>query len=291
MKSLFCVAMVLLMGGCSAWQTKPHSTPVPASYSKYEFDYSVTNGEPISLIRTFDDGGSTYFQFRSNPPEALVISAQSTAGEAIIPHEVMGNYAVIRGVYRHSSIPTAAQSVMIRKLGFIAPMASMGPVILPKAVTELLTKNEPKPLPVAANDPDRHSSGTHRIRFPRNSSVLGPAGRLALAELVATAINPSEIEIRVRPFYSNRKASIRLAEARAATIRKALVKGGVADAAIRVLPQSGTQILIAEVEVHAPAVQAIDEPKRVRVGHVSDLGAVPGAPFTSGPALKFSSHI
>jgi hypothetical protein len=55
--------------------------------SKYQVNYTVSNAAPISLLRVFDDGGSTYFQFRSNPPEALVISAETAIGEAIIPHE------------------------------------------------------------------------------------------------------------------------------------------------------------------------------------------------------------
>ena len=168
MKSHWLLAMLLLLGGCGTWQSKPSSASVPASQSKYQFDYKVTNGEPIFLVRVFDDGGSTYFQFRSGPPEPLVISSETDGGEAIIPHEVIGNYAVIRGVYRHSSIPTAAQSVTISKLGAIAPMASMGPVILPKIAKESVRRIESEPVPLVANNTVRDFIGVRQIRFRRN---------------------------------------------------------------------------------------------------------------------------
>ncbi len=102
MNSLLLLAMLFLVGGCGTWQSKPQAAQAQVPQSKYQFDYNVTNGEPIALVRVFDDGGSTYFQFRGNPPEAFVVSAETTTGESIIPHEIMGNYAVIRGVYRTS---------------------------------------------------------------------------------------------------------------------------------------------------------------------------------------------
>ena len=95
MKSHWLWAILIVLGGCGTWQSRPQSSLVPASHSKYQFDYKVTNGEPIALVRVFDDGGSTYFQFRSNPSAALVISSETSNGETIIPHEAMENYAVI----------------------------------------------------------------------------------------------------------------------------------------------------------------------------------------------------
>ena len=97
MKLLGCIVIALLISGCQTWPSTPQSAPVPPSHSKYQFDYKVTNGEPIGLVRAFDDGGSTYFQFRGNPPEALVVSAETTNGEAIIPTKPWGTMPLFAG--------------------------------------------------------------------------------------------------------------------------------------------------------------------------------------------------
>ena len=57
----------------------------------------------------------------------------------------------------------------------------------------------------------------------------------------------SEIEIKVRPFYPNRRASVKLAKTRVETIRRALIAKGIADANIRINLENGTRPLVAEV--------------------------------------------
>lgn len=260
MNSLLLLAIVFLVGGCGIWQPKPQSAPVPTSNSTYRFDYKVTNGEPIGLVRAFDDGGSTYFQFRNRPPDAIVVSAETTNGDAIIPHEIMGNYAVIRGVYRSSSIPAAAQSVTIQKLGVIAPMASMGPVILPKVVNDSAPKVEPAPLPVVVDNRASDTRSIRQIRFRRNSALLGPVGRKALVELIAAAPNAADVEIRVRPFYPAKRASVRLAEARAKVIRQILIESGMAETGVRISQDGKTNALVAEVEFRSVASDGRSNP-------------------------------
>lgn len=266
MNSLLLLAMLFLVGGCGMWQSKPQAAQAQVPQSKFQFDYNVTNGEPIGLVRVFDDGGSTYFQFRGNPPEAIVVSAETTTGEAIIPHEIMGNYAVIRGVYRTSSIPAAARVVKIEKLGAIAPMASIGPVILPKMTKESVSTIEPGPLPMVVNSRDSNSGGIRQIRFRRNSSALSSIGRKALAEMIATAASAGHVEIRVRPFYSNRRASVRLAEARAKVIRQVLTDAGIRESRVRISLDGGTPALVAEVEFHATPSQASRDPAHIKMG-------------------------
>lgn len=247
MKSLWLIVIPILLGGCESWQSKPPSMSAATLPSKYQFDYKIANGEPISLIRVFDDGGSTYFQFRANPLDALVISARTTNGEAIIPHEVMGNYAVIRGVYRSSSIPAAAQAVIIHKLGEIALMANIGPVILPKIARESRQPVAAEPVPVVA-DKLTHDSGDFRpIRFRRNSAVLSTLGQKTIASLIATSGKSGDVEIRVRPFYPNRRASVRLAEMRAKVIRQAFIEAGYAESRLRISADSSVMALVAEV--------------------------------------------
>jgi outer membrane protein OmpA-like peptidoglycan-associated protein len=291
MKLFACIVIALLIGGCQSWQSKPQSAPVPPSHSKYQFDYKVTNGEPIGLVRAFDDGGSTYYQFRGNPPEALVVSAETTNGEAIIPHEIMGNYAVIRGVYRSSSVPAAVQSVMIQKLGAIAPMASMGPVILPKVATHSAPKVEPAPLPVAVENPPSNSSSIRQIRFRRNSALLGPVGRKTLNEMVVAGQEVGDVEIRVRPFYPNRRASVQLAKSRAKAIRQILIDAGIGESRVRISSDRGTAALVAEVEIRTMRSQATNDPFPVRSGFEHLHNSALGVEFNSPTLPKSSAHI
>jgi outer membrane protein OmpA-like peptidoglycan-associated protein len=290
MNSLLLLAILFLVGGCGTWQSKPQAAQTQVPQSKYQFDYNVTNGEPIGLVRVFDDGGSTYFQFRGNPPEAFVVSAETTNGESIIPHEMMGNYAVIRGVYRTSSVPAAAKVVKIEKLGAIAPMASMGPVILPKMTKDSAPTIEPGPLPVVVNSRASDSSSIRQIRFRRNSAALNSIGRKALAEMIATTASAGDVEIRVRPYYPNRRASVRLAESRAKAIRQVLVEAGVGESRVRISRDGGTPALVAEVEFLATPSQASRDTAPIGMGIEQVIVSVQLVEFSSPllPTLSIS---
>ena len=291
MDSLWVLAILLLLSACGTWQSRTLSMPVPAWQSKYQFDYKVTNGEPIGLVRVFDDGGSTYLQFRRTPPDALVVSADTTNGDAIIPHEVMRNYAVIRGVYRTSSIPAEAKAVKIEKLGLIAPMASMGPVILPKAANISTPSIEPEPLPVVINNRASDSRSIRQIRFRRNSALLSPVGRKALAEMTATMASVSDAEVRVRPFYPAKRASVRLAEARAKVIRQALIDSGIRESRVRISLDGKAKALVAEVEIRTVQSQATNEPIPVQTGFELGRDGALGVKFVSTSKPNLSTHI
>ncbi len=264
----------MLLAGCSGWRIPEKAQETKPAPSKYRFDYALSNAAPVSLLRVFDDGGNTYFQFRTSPPEALVVSAQTRTGEAIIPHERMGNYAVIRGVYRQSRIPSANLPVVARKLGEIAPMADVGPVILPKPVAQTPAPLQSQAVPVVSQ---RTRTVTQTIRFARNSSRLGPLGRADLATVLSNASGVSKIEVRVRPFYPNRRASIRLAEARAAAIRAALVEATIDDSKLYVDTQSATQPLVAEVILHSTEQRGADQPSTATT-------------VSAGPFLQAAEH-
>ena len=250
MKPIIWLASLVLLAGCGMLQVKDQASVSHVPQSKYRFDYTLSNAEPISLLRVFDDGGSSYLQFRNSVPDGLVVSAETANGEAVIPHERMGNYAILRGVYRELSIPSATQPVVARKLGEIPPMANLGPVVIPKVIGETTavikqesegpSKAEASALPIE----------THEIHFVRNLATLGPRGRQDLNTLVGARSAKSEIEIKVRAFYPNRRASVGLAKARAESIRRALIARGVTTANIRIDLESGTRPLVVEVTLH-----------------------------------------
>lgn len=277
MQAVGWLVILVVLTGCGSWRTQAPASALKPLASKYRLDYTVSNAAPISLLRVFDDGGSTYFQFHNDPPEALVISAETATGEAVIPHETRGNYAVIRDVYRQSSIATANQPVVARKLGDIAPMANIGPVVLPKPIQQAAAPLKAQPVPVVGQDPVARSTVTHTIRFARNSAHVGPRGKSDLAGVLAKADRVSEIQIRVRPFYPSRPASVRLAEARAATIRRALSAAGADESRIHVDTQAAALPLVAEVVVGTAKQRSADQPSTATV-------------VSAGPLLQAAEH-
>ena len=72
-----------------------------------------------------------------------------------------------------------------------------------------------------------------------------------MKSLVAAHTEKSEVEIKVRPYYPNRRASVKLAMARAESIRRALNAKGIADATIRIDLENGTRPLVAEISLHS----------------------------------------
>ena len=250
MKPIIWLASLVLLVGCGMLQVKDQASVSHVPQSKYRFDYALTNQEPISLLRVFDDAGSTYLQFRNAVPDGLVVSAETASGDAVIPHEHMGNYAVLRGVYRQLSIPSATLPVAARKLGDIPPMANLGPVVIPKVIGETTAAIKQKSEGPSTGEASVPPAKTYEIHFARNSAVLGPRGRQDLNTLVGARSAKSEIEIKVRAFYPNRRARVQFAKTRAETIRRALIAKGIVHANIRIDLESGTRPLVAEVTLH-----------------------------------------
>ena len=251
MKPVVWLASLVLLAGCGMLHVKDQASVTHVPQSKYRFDYTLSNAEPISLLRVFDDGGSSYLQFRNSVPDGLVVSAETANGEAVIPHERMGNYAILRGVYRELSIPPATQPVVARKLGDIPPMTNLGPVVIPKVIGETTAAIKQETEGASKAEASVPPIETYEIHFARNSAALGPRGRREMKSLVAAHTEKSEVEIKVRPFYPNRRASVRLAKARAESIRRALIARGVTTANIRIDLERGAHPLVAEVSLHS----------------------------------------
>ena len=185
------------------------------------------------MVRAFDDGGSTYFQFRGTPPDALVVSAETTNGDAIIPHEVMGNYAVIRGVYRIEFDSGGIKGSQDRKTRRDRADGEYGAGDFTEGGEHIKPESfEPAPLPVVINNRASNSRSIRQIRFRRNSALLSPVGRKALAEMTATMASVSDAEIRVRPFYPSQTRQCSLAEARAKVIRQVLIDSGIRESGV-----------------------------------------------------------
>ncbi len=254
MQWLGLIVVLVWLTGCGTTQKHSQPSDSPITKSSYYFDYEVTNAEPIALLRVLDDGGNTYFQFRSNVPDGLVVSAETTTGDAIVPHESMGNFAILHGVYRHLSVPSATLPISIKKRGDIPPMANLGPVVLPKKTSAPTATVKQESISSTVVEAARHSpSETFQIRFARNSAVLNKKARSELAALVTANSIKSTVEIKVRPFYPNRRASVRLAKARADAIRRKLIGAGIDSGKIHIDYEGGARPMIAELSLTSPA--------------------------------------
>lgn len=254
MQWLGLIVVLVWTAGCGTTQKHTQPSDSPLTKSTYHFDYEVTNAEPIALLRVFDDGGNTYFQFRNIVPDGLVVSAETTTGDTIVPHENMGSYAIVHGVYRHLSIPSATQTISIKKQGDIHPMANLGPVVLPKMASVPTSTVKQESLSSTVVEAARLSpSETFQIRFARNSAALNKQARSELAAWVTANSIKSTVAIKVRPFYPNRRASVRLAKARADAIRRKLIAAGIDSENIHIDYEGGARPMMAELSLTSTA--------------------------------------
>ena len=108
--------------------------------------------------------------------------------------------------------------------------------------------------------------------------------------MVSETANAGDVAIRVRPFYPNRRISVRLAEARAKVIRQSLIDSGVAESRIRVSSGVGIPALMAEVEFHAPPSQAIRDAAPIRTSFEREHMPVDGVKSIPPSAPILSTH-
>ncbi len=252
---LAALLIVLALAGCGFGTPARRAAPPPAS--AYAFDYTVSNGKAIDLVRVFSGVDSTYLQFRAKPPAELSLSKLTSEGtNEPLAHSVAGNYAVVRGVHQAIEVVGTAVPVSIRKHGF-APRAEA------KAATLVPTTAEAPPSPALASPTDnqpkavsadkaakpQHPLGTHIVRFAQHTSKLGPRGRRDVQALAKLASVVSTIEIRTRAAFPARRGSVKLAERRARTVRATLVSLGVAASAIRINTEGAQHALDVEVSL------------------------------------------
>jgi hypothetical protein len=103
----FFALLAMSLGSCAV---APKGTE-PAPPAGHNFAYRVPLREAVNLIQVFDDGSTTYLQFK-NPP-ADVVDIRNEPGRAAIAYTADGNYLKIPGVYDSLRIVVANESIAV----------------------------------------------------------------------------------------------------------------------------------------------------------------------------------
>jgi hypothetical protein len=76
------------------------ATSVAAS-NKYNFDYKISNGQSLTLLRVFDDGKNTVLAFRNL---SAITPTVTTGDGTVLRYRRVDNYAVLQGLYSNLTV-------------------------------------------------------------------------------------------------------------------------------------------------------------------------------------------
>lgn len=224
----------------------------------YDFTYMSSGSLRATPVQVFDDGRNTYFQFRAGEAIPAIFAQNNGVMKLLVPtHE--GPYIKVPEVHGQFTLQLGrAQAMVVHGGGTrldvppieqlaengVATPYSGGPV---RPGSRLVASLAPS-IPALVDDAqDRNSYATpvrgdrvawvapeasvteHTIWFPKGSHVLGPQGRKLLAA-IATRVAPGDhLEVVGRDDETLKEG---LDQARANSLRDALVKAGVSAEAI-----------------------------------------------------------
>ena len=113
--------MTLIAAPLSSCMTTPKSTE-PALPPGHNFSYTVSDRETVNLIQAFDDGSTTYLQFKETPP-ALVDIRHGRDNEALVV-TLDQRFAEVPGVYPTLRVSVARHIATV--INQAAPAAANG---------------------------------------------------------------------------------------------------------------------------------------------------------------------
>ena len=88
---------------CSLMLLESVHSNAPQRMGNYDFSYDLTGAQKVRPVQVFDDGVSTFFQFRSGEPIPAIF-ANSQAGLVMQVPEIQGPYARVPGVARNYTL-------------------------------------------------------------------------------------------------------------------------------------------------------------------------------------------
>ncbi|MCV0438996.1 MAG: TcpQ domain-containing protein [Hydrogenophaga sp.] len=245
-KTAAALAVVLLSANAAVGSTSQR-------VGAYDFSYVTSGSQRATPVQVFDDGKSTYFQFRAGEAVPAIFARAGGALQLLVPqHE--GPYIKVPQVHGQFTLQLGrAQAMVIHSAGtrLDAPslrqidtngmsnaftggtvrpgerlVASLAPVA-PSLIDDALERNS-YATPVRGDrmewvDPQVRTTD-HTIWFPKGSSTLGPKGRKLIASIAASAQKGARVEVVGRDDETLKEG---LDQARANAMRDALVKAGV----------------------------------------------------------------
>lgn len=245
-KTAAALAVVLLSANAAVGSTSQR-------VGAYDFSYVTSGSQRATPVQVFDDGKSTYFQFRAGEAVPAIFAKEGGALQLLVPqHE--GPYIKVPQVHGQFTLQLGrAQAMVIHSAGtrLDAPslrqvdtngmsnafaggpvrpgarlVASLAPVA-PALIDDALERNS-YATPVRGDrmewvEPQVQTTD-HTIWFPKGSFTLGPKGRKLIASIAARAQNGARIEVLGRDDETLKEG---LDQARANAMRDALVKAGV----------------------------------------------------------------
>jgi outer membrane protein OmpA-like peptidoglycan-associated protein len=115
LKTAVLMGLATPLGSCVS-APKDGEPTLPAGHN---FSYSVPRRESVDLIQVFDDGSSTYLQFRETP--AASIDVRREISDVALGYTVDERYLKIPGVYDRLRVTVAKQSADVVNEALPAP--------------------------------------------------------------------------------------------------------------------------------------------------------------------------
>jgi hypothetical protein len=150
------ILLALLAAPMVSCATLPRDSE-PAPLAGHNFAYRVPLREAVNLIQVFDDGSSTYLQFRTPPGDGVDIRREP--GNHEIPYTADDAYLKVSGVYDALTVSVGNRSTSV--INESAAGASVTPVPRPSPTLPL-----PEETPMSAS--------------PASQTITPPAGAVFL---------------------------------------------------------------------------------------------------------------
>lgn len=226
----------------------------------YDFGYLLSGDVRAKPVQVFDDGRSTYFQFRAGDAVPAIFSAHGGLPQLLVPTqegpyvrvpEINGRFVLQVGWAQahviHGGRPEAPQVKVVAPSGLAQPFQALTPV---PAGGRLVASLTPVPMTFGEEQQavDRNSYATpvkgdkvywpgrtdrveHAIGFTRGQPVLSRAAQRELLRIAEAASGSARFTVIGRDDDTYKEG---LERARAEALRNRLIKAGIASDRITV---------------------------------------------------------
>ncbi|MEJ8838094.1 TrbG/VirB9 family P-type conjugative transfer protein [Ramlibacter sp. AN1133] len=270
----------------------------PARVGAYDFGYLLSGDVRVRPVQVFDDGSSTYFQFRAGEAVPAIFAAAGGVPHLLIPvqegpyvriAQVHGRFLLQVGraqadvIHAGAQRPDAPQVMTVAESGLRQPygatplpargrlVASLAPVAMELDAPQALDRNS-YATPVKGDRvfwPERPATTEHSVGFARAAYGLSRDALRSLQRLAQAAPGVARFTVIGRDDDSYKEG---LDRARAQAIRSALMKAGIASDRITLRtgvmkPPARAKLwdstVVVEVEQAAPAMSQAGAPAKL----------------------------